>query len=271
MRRTPHLRPLTILTCLILALAIAGCSDDDNPTAPTEQAPTLPDPELITFNFSFFDQGQDLEQNKSLDEYDNFLNAYVRVALLEVVARIVMTPPVAAFSLALHTPPSLQDDGSWIWVYTHVDGDEQVQIRLRRLPLENGVEWELRVSVDGHQPELDNVIWFTGTTMDEGETGAWTFRDLDDPAFPISGEIAWGDNAAGRFLRFTCLGGDDMGDRLEFQDADPMYTITFVDVDLDETSHIEWFADGHGSLTVPEYNDGEQACWDTDLQNMVCP
>jgi hypothetical protein len=45
----------------------------------------------------------------------------------------------------------------------------------------------------------------------------------------------------------------------------------YEDADLDETSHIEWFADGHGSLQVPQYNNGEQACWDTDLQNMVCP
>ena len=273
MQRTSHLKLLTLLAVLTITVALAGCASDDSPTAPiapTDQAPILPDPGLVTFDFSFFEQGSDIEANKSLDEYENFLNAYLRVALLEVIARIVMTPPVAAFSLALHTPPSLQDDGSWIWVYTFVDGDEEAQIRLRGLPLNNGVEWELRVTLAGREPELDNEIWFTGTTSDDGETGTWTFRDLDDPAFPISGEIAWGDNAAGRFLRFTSLGGDDVGDTLEFQDADPRYTITYMDADLDETLHIEWFADGHGNLTVPDFNDGEQACWDTDLRNVVC-
>jgi len=270
MRRTRHLRPLAVLTFMILAVALAGCSDDDNPTAPEpqQQAPVLPDPELITFDFSFFDQANGIDaEAKALGEYDNFLNAYLRVALLNVVARIVMTPPVAAFSLALHTPPSLQDDGSWIWVYTFVDGDEEAQIRLRGLPLNNGVAWELRVSVGG----LDNVVWFTGTTMDDGETGTWTFRDLEDPDFPVSGEVAWGDNAAGRFLRFTCLGGADAGDTLEFQEAYPRYVITHVDADQDLTSLIEWFEDGHGSLQVPDYNEGARACWGTDLRNVICP
>ena len=270
MRRNPHLRMMTILMITIFALAMAGCSDDDNPTAPTEQAPTeqaptLPDPELVTFDFSFFDQADSLD--KSLGDYDNFLNAYLRVALLEVISRIVMPPPVAAFSLALHTPPSLQDDGSWIWVYTYVDGAEELQIRLRGLPQANGVVWELRVTVG----DLDNVLWFSGTTMDDGETGTWTFRDLDDPLYPVSGEIAWGRNVQGDFLRFTSLAGDDDGDMLEFQEAYPRYVVTHVDADLEHTSLIEWYEDGHGNLTVPEYNDGQQACWGTDLQNMVCP
>ncbi len=269
MRSTPHLRLPTILLIAILALAMTGCSDDDNPTAPdADQAPALPNPELITFDFSFFEQADEIDPaTKALGDYDNFLNAYVRVALLEIVARIVMTPPVAAFSLALHTPPSLQDDGSWIWIYTFVDGDEEAQIRLRGLPRANGVEWELRVTVG----ELDNEIWFTGTTMDDGETGAWTFRDLDDPAHPESGEIAWGRNVEGEFLRFTCLHGVDAGDTLEFQEAYPRHVITHVDADQDMSPVIEWFEDGHGNLTVPEYNDGERACWDTDLRNVDCP
>ena len=209
---------------------------------------------------------KDLGTGKDLDEYDNFLNAYLRVALLEVVSRLVMTPPVAAFSLALHTPPSLQDDGSWIWVYTHVDGDEEAQIRLRGLPIDDGVEWELRVTVDA----IDNEVWFAGTTRDDGAIGQWTFYDAENEPGLAVADLSWGRDDDGDDLRLEVLAGEDVGDMLTFHDDDPEFRIDHLDADQDLASRIVWWADGHGQLQVPDYNDGALACWDETFRNTEC-
>jgi hypothetical protein len=268
MRRTRHAALLALTASLFLALAVTGCSDDDDtsPTGPAAEAPPLPDPEQLTFDFSFFDAAEDLDDDKSLGEYSHFLNAYLRVAILEVAAHLVLTPPTAAFALALHTPPSLQDDGSWIWVYTHVDGDEEAQIRLRGLPIDDGVEWELRVTVDA----IDNEVWFAGTTRDDGAIGQWTFYDAENEPGLAVADLAWGRDDGGDFLRLEVLAGEDAGDVLAFHDDDPEFRIDHRDADQDLASRIVWWADGHGQLQVPDYNDGALACWDETFRNTVC-
>jgi len=259
-------RIVTLLSILIMALLMTGCSEDSDPLTPAEQAPAMPPAENLVFDFSFFNQGGDLEVAKIDGEYDHFINAYVRVAVLDLVAHLVLAPPVAAFGTALHTPPSLQDDGSWIWVYTHVDGIEEAQIRLRGLPVSDGVDWELRVTFD----QVDNEVWFAGTTRNEGDIGQWTFYDVvNDPALAVA-DISWGESEAGDFLRFEVLAGDDLGDTLQFTDGYPRYTIDHLDADTGSESHINWWADGHGSLVTPDYNAGEMACWDVELLSTVC-
>jgi hypothetical protein len=47
-------------------------------------------------------------------------------------------------------------------------------------------------------------------------------------------------------------------------------SIVYYDASEDTTSDITWFADGSGSLTVPDYNNGDQACWDTEQRNEAC-
>jgi len=260
-----HASPLVLLTALILTMALMGCSDDDNPSAPAAEAPVLPDVAKLTFDFTFFEEAEDLQQMKDFGEYDHFINAYLRVVVLDLVAHLVLAPPVTAFGAALHTIPSLQDDGSWIWVYTHVSGQEEFQIRLRGLPVDDGVDWELRVSLG----DLVQALWFDGFTRDEGETGSWTFYDLEDPQI-AEGAIAWGDDEAGRFLRFEALAGDDAGNVLEFRDQAPAYSVTYHDAGQDTTLSIDWWQDGHGTMTAPDYNGGQPVCWDTGFRNTTC-
>jgi len=194
------------------------------------------------------------------------VNTYARVVVLDLVAHLVAAPPMVTFGVALHTIPSLQDDGSWIWVYTHVDGLQEQQIRLRGLPMDDGVEWELRVTVG----VIDNEVWFAGTTHNDGTDGEWTFYELVGTEHPETARISWGRDEDGDFLSFEALVGDDAGDVLTFHDNDPKFTITHIDASEDHSSFIEWWADGHGSLQVPDYNDGVEACWDTEYRNIDC-
>ena len=269
---SPWLRKAPVAFLLIMTIAMVGC-ESDSPTTPengaTDAAPLLPNATRLNFDLSFFAPGEALE--KSGDKsHDNFVNAYLRAVVLEAMAHLVLTPPVTAFSLALNTPPSPQDDGSWIWVYTFVDGDEEVQIRLRGLPVGDRVEWELWVSASDTDPPLDEALWFYGATREDGDEGQWTFLDLEEPGHPVCGEIAWGSDAMGDYLTFTSRELDSDGDTLRFTDANPNFSIVYTDDSSSEQWFIRWHADGSGSLRVPDYNGGAEACWDDRQRDVDC-
>jgi hypothetical protein len=49
-----------------------------------------------------------------------------------------------------------------------------------------------------------------------------------------------------------------------------MGSIDHYDASEDQSSNITYYSDGSGSLTVPDYNDGQQACWDTNQEDIDC-
>jgi hypothetical protein len=263
---------LLLLAALVavVALSLNGCSDDTTSPTSTQQAtaPVLPDPETLTFDFSFFDDGADLD--KATGEHDNFINAYLRVAVIGAVTRLVLTPPVTAFAIALHTRPMLQSDGSWIWTYEWRDGDNRALISLQGLPRFDEVDWTMRVTLQDGGHDVDDAVWFTGTTCNDGEEGRWFFYDFEQPAGPLCAEIAWGEDERGDFLEFTSREPDSDGDTLRYTDADPDYYIDYAEATAADTWFIHWNDDGHGSLRVPDYNGGEEACWDVYQHDTEC-
>jgi hypothetical protein len=271
-----HIRSLRTGTGLMALAAImflivfnfSGCSDADNSPTNTEEvrAPVLPDTENLEFDFSFFDPADQLD--KSNGEYDNFINAYLRTVILDVTARLVLAAPVEAFSNAINTVPAAMPNGSWRWTYDWQITGDRVGIVLVGNPDGGVVEWELSLVPDGTTEEY---LWFSGTTNDNGEEGHWVFLDLDQEDFPVSGEISWGNSDHGRYLEFISREPDSNGDSLTFYDNDPEFRIEFTLGTDDDSSFIQWRADGDGSLKVPDYNDGVQACWDIYQQDVECP
>lgn len=260
---------LLILTALILLVVFtaSGCSESDSPAAPgNATAPTLPDPAALAFDFSFFEDGASLEKSGS-GVHENFVNAYLRAVVLQAMAELTLAPPVAAFSVALHTVPRVQDDGSWVWSYVWNGYRHPLRIALRGMPAGDRVEWEMRIGAGGDVP---TALWFAGATSGNGRTGRWEFFDLDDPDQPVCGEVAWGDADDGRFLEFTSREPGSDGDVLRFLDADPDFAITLAPGAGGEPWFIRWSADGTGSLMVPDYNGGEEACWDRWQENTDC-
>jgi len=253
----------------ILSLNLGGCSNDDSPTAPETpqaQAPALPQPADLQFDFSFFDAGSDLEKSGE-GVHDNFVNAYLRAVVLGAMADLVLTPPVGAFAVALHTVPVAQDDGAWIWSYDWHGYRYPIRVALRGLPAGDHVQWEMRIGPGGVDP---TAIWFEGRTSGDGSQGHWLFHDLDDPAQPVCGEVSWGDDETGHFLQFTSREPENGGSVLRFNEALAENMITFTPGDGAAVSFILWRNNGSGSLQVPDYNASEEACWDRWQEDMIC-
>jgi len=258
-----------IAFALLVALNLSGCSSEDSVAPDTEAdttVPALPDPAELSFDFSFFEGGAELDKSGN-GQHANFVNAYLRAVLLQAMAELTLAAPVATFGAALHTVPVAQDDGAWIWTYDWYSYRYPIRVALRGLPAGDHVEWEMRVGPGGEDP---TALWFEGQTSGDGEQGSWLFHDLDDPTLPVCGEIAWGDDQDGRFLQFTSREPGSDGNMLRFNDADPDFAITFTEGTGEEEWFIRWHADGTGSLRVPDYNEGQAACWDQWQENVIC-
>jgi hypothetical protein len=253
---------------LLLSLSLSGCSDSEtSPTATTvPEPPVLPVAEQLQFDFSFFSPASELD--KAGGEYDNFINAYLRTALLDVMAHLVLAAPVGAFSAAVHTVPVAQDDGAWVWTYDWRYEQQVVRIILRGIPAGDVVQWELSLAPGAIG---EGVLWFSGTTNGNGDEGRWVFHDLDTEGYPVSGEINWGRTGGGNFLEFICHEPENDGDTLRFTGNDPNFRIDFMPGDGGDPSFIRWHTSGLGSLQVPDYNDGLEACWNVHLRNVDCP
>jgi hypothetical protein len=262
------MRELAILAALLVGAS--GCVKDSTTSPePADEAPTLPAPERLSFDWSFFDEREATERARS---QNHFFNAYIRAIVVQAVTHFVLTPPVTAFALALHTVPSPQPDGSYLWIYTWAGGDEEAQIRLRGRPLADRVEWELRVTALHANPPLDNELWFEGETWHDADAGFWRFYDFEREGKPAVARIDWGTDHDGSFLRFTDL-YENPEDTLEYRELGELGSITFTDAD---DSSLSWFirwneADGTGSIQAPDHNGGEEGCWDENQQDTQCP
>jgi len=251
---------------LIGALLFAGCAEEA-PTAPgTGGAPDLPDAAWLAFDTGFFEG-----EEKALDgSHAHFLNAAIRVAALSAITEIALAPPVAAFALAVHTVPSRQPDDSYLWVYTYVMGEEEVQVRLRGKDTGNGAEWALRVTALHLDPPVADELWFEGETRRGGREGVLRFYDWNLPGKPKTGTLEWENERTYEDLRFTDH-EENPGDVLRFLADAAESRIDYHDDSEDADWFILWReTDGTGSLKVEEYNGGEKACWDEDQEDCAC-
>jgi hypothetical protein len=292
------LRSLSLIGLAALMI-LTGCNSAD-PLQPTEQdtPPALPSVSTMKPDYSLFklaEADQSSVLNKApgpelLAEYPsklNFLNAAIRVLFVDLVVFSSFEPPVTAFAIALHSVPQRQADGSWLWTYLFVDGDIEYSIYLRGKDAGDHNEWSMRVSSSNPEMLLDHFLWFEGEAKKDNSSGYWQFyepeetapavylADIDAAATPgaPSVRIDW-ENLAGDIHSLSILvnkaGSPEEGDNIEFF-ASPDYSqLLFFDASENANGAIIWYTDGSGSITVPDYKDGQKACWNSQQFDVDC-
>lgn len=274
-----------------LALVVVfGCSNDA--TSPSQNtgasAPALPSSSTMTFDLEFPASDQ---ANVSDDEIragtpgaatlaaagdrQNWINAFVRATYIVLTTYDYLEEPAAAFALAIHSVPQRQDDGSFLWTYIFVDqkADIEYEIFLYGLEGDEAVSWRLEVSSDDPALPLDHFVWFTGESSKSDRSGYWQFYAPVDPTNGTeTARIDWQEQPGDKRLTITVNGSGlpNEGDVLDFHHTRAQSTIEYTDASAGATSDITWYPDGSGSLAVPDYNGGAQACWDAHQLDAAC-
>ena len=276
----------------IILWGLAGCSGGDSPTTPGNQIhnntpPALPSVSTMKPVLNFYDMPvptldqQTLSTGKpgdalqrTAEDHSNWINGYVRAIFAVFVTYDFLDEPVGAFALAINSVPQKQDDGSYLWTYIFVDGDIEYSVFLYGTRQEDTVAWRMEVSSNHPDHPLDHFVWFSGESKNDDTGGYWQFyTPVDETNGTESIRVDWsseGPHDHTFMLTVNGSGLDNEGDALTYHEGEDTSSVEFFDASATTTSSVVWNRDGSGSLTVPDYNGGARACWDTHQVNVAC-
>lgn len=269
---------LAIAALLLLGLAGMACDSgtDDGP------GPPLPPVEGMTFDISAFQGGgkADKADDPAPGEKANFNNAALRVWWLNasIAARLVV--PVLVFGWAASTEP-VYDGGIWTWEISGGSGANASTAVLTGwfdTELREGIFLNLSMSITcpGCKVPTDNYVWYEGRFNTDGGNGHWQFyspeiEGEDQALVRMEYEVTDATNKSLTITNNRIDGHEDAGDEISYSRADDQATIEVHDQSesLDYEAH--WsISTTAGTLKVPGYNDGNEACWDAQHLNVDC-
>ena len=263
-----HSQKILSLALGILIITV-GCTDD--PTSVNDSPPALPEASTMEMDFSNFESQQ--TSNTIVQSSEHFARAVITAAVLKTVVDFNLILPKALLSAAQNADAERNDDGTWEWSYSQTTNGNSFGVRLvAERDSEDSVDWNCYVT----SPEqgVDDQLFFSGTTSNEGQQGVWTYYDLQhNSSEEAVSEIDWNINDEETSLRLEVISDRNgfAGDYIEYNFDGTFKTAVYYASDEDEETEIQINTDTKaGYIIAPNYNDGQQSCWDESLQNVVC-
>lgn len=266
---------LSLLILLAVSLLLFSCQDSTNSL--DEQPPQLPPAESMNMDFSVFDENTDATSanlTANNESYSHFLNAAIRAMVMKGVVNTNLAIPKTLLKAAENVEPELTDNGEWTWSYTSDANNTNFEIRLVATSSSDGlVNWQMYVT--NSELNIENSLFFEGEVTEDGSTGNWTYYALlgDEAGSEVS-QTTWSIESEEQVdLRLEVLTdrNGNTGDYIEYSFNSPVKLATYYNAGEDQTTEIEWNSETfEGSIIAPNYNNGEQACWNSNFQNIEC-
>ena len=262
---------LALLTLLGAAFMVLSCSDD--PSSVQEQPPELPPASSMEMDFSTF-ESQKAKSQSEVKTIENFSRAVGAALVMKTVVDVNLIIPRALLTAAANADAELNEDGEWEWEYTRtVDGNDYGVRLVATSVAEDSLNWDCYVT--NTQLGVENRLFFSGTTGEEGTNGTWTYFSLRSPETEQEvSQLDWAVNGEDDVeLRLEVLTDRNgyAGDYIEYTFDGTLKTATYYDESDDETTEIQINIQTNvGYFISPDYNNGQQACWDEDFQDIAC-
>lgn len=286
-------RNVLYIAAIVVLLSLPACSDDNGTVAdPTAGAPSLLGLSTMIMDLSFFGVGGSgigavNHTSDAAAAKANWIEAAVRVLYVYLTFYDAFEEPIGAFAAAIHSIPQSQPDGSWLWTFIFVEDDTDYSIFLYGHENDDHVDWRMEVSSNNPFLTLDHFKWFDGQSQMDESSGFWQFYNpvltassaerfymaSMTPGVP-SVRVGWQHTPPGNHTLSVLVnevGSPDENDTLTLTEDQIGSAVDFYDADMQELHNVTWYPDGSGNLTVPDYNGGLMACWDTKQENTICP
>lgn len=269
--KTRH-RLVALLLVGIFTLWIV-CEKNPTESELPKEAPALPPASSMQLDLSLF-ENQSLEKSTLFSKL-HFTNAALGLVFINAVVAFHMSVPVAVFVAAASQKPELQSDGKFHWIYSvnwegktfEADLAGWIDVAKKQ------VVWEMRISSNASILPLNKFLWYKGRSEIDASSGYWLFYDHTQPAKSVEvAQIDWSIAAADdRTLTFKGIqsGSETEGDTLEYHWQGDQRSVTLYDKSKDQTTLIHWNAEtGAGCLQAPDYNEGQESCWDENQNDI---
>jgi len=295
----------TALTTIPMIIFAAGCGDDDSPLTPGgNETPSLPDMQSLSIQVTGFEntyvadpRGGDgsrdvvvvdhtvpgsnakwVEGSTSSSDSASTSNYNAGRSAFSTMNSSVAGLASAcayAFAGAFATSPAAQSDGSWLWSYTALDGWLKYDLTLTGRVVNGQTEWSMYVTTTGRTRNVSNFLWMSGTTAANGLSGSWQVFDMDAPSASTTlVRIDWTRDSAGGITSFWLnnrVGHPAYGDFLTYSLDQNEATLEYSKSGGSYSADLRWdLQTTAGSVRMPLYNSGSEACWDAQHVNMSC-
>lgn len=272
---TSILRAVAVVAVLGLTLTACdsggGSNNNPNDVAPTLISSAAFDYDGDSFASTFAPPGED---EVSSFQGTNHTRAFATVFLVNTAVGIHLILPSALTSSAGQDTPHVEN-GTWIWENTTTILGRVIDMRLEGTAEGSSVDWRMYMSADNWGGQAyDDFLLYTATTQIGGQSGSWSlYYDIEDQGRTRVLDADYERSGSLHQLVFsipeTNPNEEARGDSVTYE-ADG--SDRFFDHDVSGGNRvIEWDAvTKAGSITAFDYNGGEQACWDSNLDNVAC-
>lgn len=267
------------LGAALIAAHLFMTACDKNPAdSDTPQQPALPPQSSITLDLGAFNQALAKGQADATAVGQNFITARLTVAVINLSVATILAVPTATFAAALSQQPVLKADGKYHWIFVVNDGAKSFQADLAGwidVPATEAV-FEMRITTTGVTPALSNYLWYEGRAKLDNKTGYWEIYDALRPASAIKVlRIDWqAQDATHATLELAAVepGVPTFGDKVTYNVNGASRSVIYKDASENSTVTIAWDETTKaGSISAPNYNGGNKACWDEKLDDVTCP
>lgn len=178
------------------------------------------------------------------------------------------------YSRAFSTTPQEETDGSWTWSYSVVDGWIKYDVNLNGVVSGDGTEWTMSVTTSGRTGNVNNFVWASGTTASNNLSGSWQVYDLDRAPGTALVRVDWTRDESGGLTSVWLNNSathQSYGDNLAFSYDGSVATLEYSKAGGSYQSTVTWSpVTTAGSVRMPLFNGGNEACWDAQHANSSC-
>lgn len=270
-------RTFSLLFIFSISVLLSACNSSS--TNVTETPPALPPSEVMESDFDIFTDNEPTSSvqpgnNETESPYSHFLNASARALILNGTIKSNLFLPATILAGAEAVEPELNDDGDWEWNYSVSGNSETFSVSIVAAEQTDGqTSWSVFIS--NSLINMNNELLFEGISSGDNGSGTWTVYRL--AGFGISEphiQLEWEFDSITRFsvgLEFLQEPGFlPIKTILTERDGSDKRTVSREE-NGDLRADISWKIDSkQGSLIAPNYNEGEQACWDGNFMNTEC-
>jgi len=258
-----------LLSCILL---IVSCKDD--PSSVSEEPPTVPPASSMKMDFSTLSNQKDGAQANSQQSVENFGRAVVTGIVLKSIVEVNVAIPRALLTAANNSDAELNENEEWEWSFSRTERDTSFDVRLLASRTEqDSVNWSFYVT--NPDLELDNQLFFDGTTNANGTEGVWAYYSIENTGSQEQvSHLNWAINVENDIelrLEVTSDRHGNQGDYIDYTYEDSLKTVVYYDNSEDAETEIQYNVNTKaGYIIAPNYNNGEKACWDENLQDVTC-
>ena len=268
---------LSLIAVCALGLVLAAC-DSTTPETNPGTPPALIASEAFSLSDTAFPDNNLVPGSDETNSVNgpHHTQAFFRVAIVSAAVGFHLLLPSAATGAATQVAPTVEN-GTWIWENTVNVNDSNVTFRLEGTPSGSSVDWQMFVSSGNFGGEAyDDFVLYTATTQINGQMGNWSlYYNIQGQRTRVLDAVYDETSSTARELTFsipdTNPNQDAHGASVYYMADASGRVFDYQEPTPGQNHLIEWDAvTAAGSITAWDYNNGDQACWDSNLDNTPC-